>query len=93
MYLSQLYDRQAVLSFHGVVLLQIEQGLLKWEDSFLHLESRTLYHHLKAKKLPLPFQFCFVVIIKEAHALSKKIIMVCSAANTNGSATFVPTAG
>lgn len=86
MYFSQLYDSQAVLSFHDVLLLQIEQGLLKWEDSFLHLESCTLYGHLKAKKLLLPFQFCFVVIIKEAHALSNKIIMVCSA-------TFVPTAG
>ena len=50
MYFSQLYDWQAVLSFHGAVLLEIERGLLKWEDSFLHLESRTLYGHLKAKK-------------------------------------------
>ena len=41
----------------------------------------------------LPFQFCLVAIIKEARALSNKIITVCSAANANGSATFVPTAG
>ena len=50
MYFSQLYDWQAVLSFHGAVLLEIERGLLKWEDLFLHLESRTLYDHLKATK-------------------------------------------
>ena len=50
MYFSQLYEWQAVLSFHGAVLLEIEGGLLKWEDSFLHLESRTLYGHLKATK-------------------------------------------
>ncbi|KAK3754755.1 hypothetical protein QZH41_008158, partial [Actinostola sp. cb2023] len=27
----------------GAVLLDIERGLLKWDDSFLHLESRILY--------------------------------------------------
>ena len=52
MYFSQLYDSQAVLSFHGAVLLEIERGLLKWEDCFLHLESRTLYGHLQAAKPP-----------------------------------------
>ena len=36
MYFSQLYDWQAVLSFHGAVLLEIERGLLKWEDLSLH---------------------------------------------------------
>ena len=50
MYFSQLHDWQAVLSFHGAVLLEIERGLLKWEDLFLHLESCTLYGHLKATK-------------------------------------------
>ena len=99
MYFSQLYDWQAVLSFHGAVLLEIERGLLKWEDSFLHLESRTLYGHLKAKKpsasasSSATVPVCFVAIIKEARALSNKIITVCSVANANGSATFVPTAG
>ena len=47
---SQLYEWQAVLSFHGAVLLEIERGLLQWGDSFLPLESRTLYGHLKATK-------------------------------------------
>ena len=28
--------------------MEIERGLLKWGDSFLRLESRTLYGHLKA---------------------------------------------
>ena len=99
MYFSQLYDWQAVLSFHGAVLLEIERGLLKWEDSFLHLESRTLYGHLKAKKpsasasSSATVPVCFVAIIKDARALSNKIITVCSAANANGSATIVPTAG
>ena len=50
MYFSQLYNWQAVLSFHGAALLEIDRGLLKREDSFLHLESRTLYNHLKATK-------------------------------------------
>ena len=99
MYFSQLYDWQAVLSFHGAVLLEIERGLLKWEDSFLHLESRTLYGHLEAKKpsasasSSATVPVCFVAIIKDARALSNKIITVCSAANANGSATIVPTAG
>ena len=50
MYFSQLYEWQAVLSFHGAVLLEIERGLLQWGDSFLPLESRTSYGHLKATK-------------------------------------------
>ena len=44
-YFAQQYEWQAVLSFHGAVLLEIEQGLLKWGDSLFHLESRTLYGH------------------------------------------------
>ena len=47
----------------------------------------------RALLLPLSFQFCFVAIIKKERALSNKIIAVCSAANANGFATFVPTAG
>ena len=50
MYFPQLYEWQAVLSFHGAVLLEIERGLLQQGDSFLLLESRTLYGHLKATK-------------------------------------------
>ena len=50
MYFAQQYEWQAVLSFHGAVLLEIERGLLKWGDSLFHLESRTLYGHPKAPK-------------------------------------------
>ena len=39
MYFAQQYKWHAVLSFHGVVLLKIEHGLLNWVDSFIHLES------------------------------------------------------
>lgn len=45
MYFSQQYEWQAVLGFHGAVPLEIERGLLKWDDSLFHLESRTLYGH------------------------------------------------
>ena len=50
MYFAQQYEWQAVLSFHGAVLLEIERGLLKWGDSLFHLESRTLYGHPKTPK-------------------------------------------
>ena len=36
MYFSQLFNWQAVLSFHCTVFLEIERGLLKWEGSFPH---------------------------------------------------------
>ena len=50
MYFAQQYEWQAVLSFHGAVLLEIERGLLKWGDSLFHLDSRTLYGHPKTPK-------------------------------------------
>ena len=50
MYFAQQYEWQAVLSFHGAVLLEIERRLLKWGDSLFHLESRTLYWHPKTPK-------------------------------------------
>ena len=50
MYFAQKYKWQAVLSFHGAVLLEIKRGLLKWGDSLFHLESRTLYRHPKTPK-------------------------------------------
>ena len=50
MYFAQQYEWQAVLSFHGAVLLEIERGLLQWGDSFFHLGSRTLYGHPKTQK-------------------------------------------
>jgi len=43
MYFTQQYEWSAVLNFHGAVLLEIERGVIKWGESFLHLESRTLY--------------------------------------------------
>ncbi|EDO31225.1 predicted protein [Nematostella vectensis] len=46
MYHAQLYEWETVLAFHGAVLLEIERGLLKWGDSFSHLESRTLHGQL-----------------------------------------------
>jgi len=48
MYFAQQFTWSAVLNFHGAVLLEIERGLIKCGDSFMHLESRTLYGH------PLP---------------------------------------
>lgn len=63
MYFAQQYEWHAVLSFHGAVLLEIERGTLTWGDSFIHLESRTLYSHLKAAtptrpKSAMPILFC-----------------------------------
>lgn len=51
MNLAQQYKWQAILSFHGAVLLEIERGLLMWGDSLIHLESHTLYGHSKMPKI------------------------------------------
>ena len=57
MYFAQQYAWSAVLNFHGSVLLEIERGLITWGDSFLHLESRTLYGHpLQEKPAVQPSQ-------------------------------------
>ena len=45
MYFPQQYEWSAVLNFHGSVSLEIERGLVKWGDPFLHLKSRALYGH------------------------------------------------
>lgn len=64
MYFAQQYEWHTVLSFHGAVLLEIEHSLLNWGDSFIHLESRTLYSHLKSstntypRKSAMPILFC-----------------------------------
>ena len=61
MYFAQQYEWSAVLNFHGSVLLEIERGLVKWGDSYLHLESRTLYGHPLKEKSPTssaPVLFC-----------------------------------
>lgn len=57
MYLASIYKWPAIRSFHAAVLSEIERGRLNWEDSFLHLENRTLAGlHKKAKdqKRPAP---------------------------------------
>ena len=51
MYLASIYEWPAVRSFHAAVLSEIERGRLNWEDSFLHLENRTLAGlHKKTKE-------------------------------------------
>jgi len=51
MYFAQQFTWSAILNFHGAVPLEIEWGLIKWGDSFMHLESRTLYGHPLPSKL------------------------------------------
>ena len=50
MYFAQQFTRLAVLNFLGSVVLEIERGLIKWGDSFMHLESRTLHSHSLPEK-------------------------------------------
>jgi len=57
MYFAQQFEWSAVLNFHGAVLHEIVQGLLKWGDSFMYLESCTLYGH------PLPDKSCLKSLI------------------------------
>ena len=62
MYFAQQYEWSAVLNFHGSILLEIERGL-QWGDSYLHLESTTLYRHPLQEKSPTasspaPVLFC-----------------------------------
>lgn len=57
MYLASIYEWPAVRSFHAAVLSEIERGRLNWEDSFLHLENRTLaglHKKTKDQKRPAP---------------------------------------
>ena len=72
MYFAQQFEWSAVLNFHGAVLLEIEQGLLKWGDSFMHLESRTLYGH------PLPDKSSLKSSIKSSVKPSSQVpILFC----------------
>ena len=72
MYFAQQFEWSAVLNFHGAVLLKIERGLLKWGDSFMHLESRTLYGH------PLPDKSSFKSSIKSSVKPSSQVpILFC----------------
>ena len=50
MYFAQQYEWSAILNFQGSVLLEIQRGLVTWGDSYLHLESRTLYGHALEEK-------------------------------------------
>ena len=52
MYFTQQYEWSTVLNCHGSVFLEIERGLVQWGDSYVHLESRTLYGHPLQDKLP-----------------------------------------
>ena len=57
MYLASIYEWPAVCSLHEAVLSEIEKGRLNWEDSFLHLENRTLtglHKKTKDQKRPAP---------------------------------------
>ena len=63
MYFAQQYEWSAILNFHGSILLKIERGLVHWGDSYLHLESKTLYGHPLQEKSPTssssaPVLFC-----------------------------------
>ena len=68
MYFAQQFTWSAVLKdFLFSVVLEIERGLIKWGDSFMHLESRTLYSHPlpeksvksgSSKSSPLLILFC-----------------------------------
>ena len=72
MYFAQQFEWSAVLNFHGAVLLEIERGLLKWGDSFMHLESRTLYGH------PLPDKSSLKSSIKSSVKPSSQVpILFC----------------
>ena len=63
MYFAQQYEWHAVLSFHGAVLLEIERGTLVWGDSFIHLESRTLYSHLKSSTSTHPNKSAMPILL------------------------------
>ena len=91
MYFAQQFTWSAILDFHGAVLLEIE-----WGDSFMHLESRTLYGHRLPDKTAKPpvksshpslllrCQFYFVGIINETRATMPVIITVTSVVNASG---------
>ena len=90
MYFAQQDEWQAVLSFHGAVLLEIERGLLKWGDSLFHLESRTLYGH---PKTPKSSPSGGSSTSSTNSVLLLKHIMATFAARESGCGIFAPTAG
>lgn len=52
MYLCSRYKWEAVLNYHGAVLLDIERGRINWGDSFSYLEPRSLHGQLKESFSP-----------------------------------------
>lgn len=99
MYLASIYEWPAVRSFHAAVLSEIERGRLNWEDSFLHLENRTLaglHKKTKDQKRPPPrlqMQFCFAAITRRVHAPTPRITTPCLKGKRNGFAIFVRRVG
>ena len=68
MYLASIYEWPAVRSFHAAVLSEIERGRLNWEDSFLHLENRTLaglHKKTKDQKRPAPLSSNAVLFCRD----------------------------
>ena len=71
-YFAQQFEWSAVLNFRGAVLLKIAWSLSKWGDSFLHLESRTLYGH------PLPDKWSLKSSVKSSVKPSSQVpILFC----------------
>ena len=68
MYSVQQFTRLAVLNFLGSVVLEIECGLIKWGDIFMHLESRTLYSH------PLPEKSTAELPVKSGSSKSSPLL-------------------
>ena len=48
------YERQAVLAYHGAILLEIERGHSAWGDSFHHLDARIRQGHFKSSGNSIP---------------------------------------
>ena len=70
MYFAQQFTRLAVLNFLGSVVLEIERGLIKWGDSFMYLESRTLYSH------PLPEKSTAELPVKSSSSKSSPLLIL-----------------
>lgn len=107
MYFAQQFTRLAVLNFLGSVVLEIERGLIKWGDSFMYLESRTLYSHplpekstaelpvksSSSKSSPLLILFCRDYQRDARNKIMRVIIMVTSEAKASALNIFSLLAG
>ena len=72
MYFAQQFEWSAILNLPGAVLLEIERGLIKWGDSFMRLESRTLYGH------PLPDKSSLKSSVKSSVKPSSQVPILFS---------------